>query len=119
MSRERENRNKFGFLFIDREDPGQIAQTILHVVKTRIPSKFHFDPVRDIQVLCPMNRGSLGVRELNVTLQQALNPRRPEEPSVEQFSSQFRVRDKVIQTVNDYEKEVFNGDIGQIISNRS
>jgi len=103
------------FYFIDREDPEQIAQTILHVVKTRIPSKFHFDPVRDIQVLCPMNRGSLGARELNVTLQQELNPIRPGESLVEKFSSQFRVRDKVIQTVNDYDKEVFNGDVGQII----
>ena len=103
------------FYFIEREDPAQIAQTVLYVVKTRIPSKFHFDAVRDIQVLCPMNRGSLGIRELNVILQQELNPIRPGEPLVEKFGSQFRVRDKVIQTVNDYDKEVFNGDVGQII----
>jgi exodeoxyribonuclease V alpha subunit len=62
-----------------------------------------------------MNRGSLGIRELNVRLQNDLNPARPEEPAVQKFGWEFRVRDKVIQTENDYDKEVFNGDIGQII----
>ena len=62
-----------------------------------------------------MNRGSLGVRELNLRLQAELNPPRPGEPGVEKFGWQFRVRDKVIQTENDYDKEVFNGDIGQIV----
>ena len=61
-----------------------------------------------------MNRGSLGVRELNLRLQAELNPPRPGEPVVERFGWQFRVRDKVIQTENDYEKAVFNGDIGFI-----
>ena len=84
-------------------------------MKNRIPNKFKFDPIRDIQVLCPMNRGSLGIRELNVRLQAELNPARAEEPVVEKFGWQFRVRDKVIQTENDYDKEVFNGDIGQIL----
>jgi hypothetical protein len=71
--------------------------------------------IRDIQVLCPMNRGSLGIRELNVRLQNELNPERTDEPLVEKFGWQFRPRDKVIQTENDYDKEVFNGDIGQIV----
>ena len=62
-----------------------------------------------------MNRGSLGVRELNVRLQNELNPARPDEPVVEKFGWQFRPRDKVIQTENDYDKDVFNGDIGQIV----
>jgi exodeoxyribonuclease V alpha subunit len=62
-----------------------------------------------------MNRGSLGVRELNVRLQSALNPARPDEGAVEKFGSEYRVRDKVIQTQNNYDKEVFNGDIGQIL----
>jgi exodeoxyribonuclease V alpha subunit len=61
-----------------------------------------------------MNRGSIGVRELNSVLQGALNPARPGEPSVERFGWRFQVRDKVIQTENDYKKEVFNGDIGTI-----
>ena len=65
------------FYFIDRAEPEQIAATLLEMVKTRIPAKFGFDPIRDIQVLCPMNRGSLGIRELNVKLQVELNPARP------------------------------------------
>jgi len=66
-------------------------------------------------VLCPMNRGSLGIRELNVRLQTELNPARSEEPAVEKFGWLYRVRDKVIQTENNYDKDVFNGDIGQIV----
>jgi exodeoxyribonuclease V alpha subunit len=62
-----------------------------------------------------MNRGSLGVRALNVALQEALNPACPDRPAVEKFGSQFRVGDKVMQVENDYDKEVFNGDIGQIL----
>lgn len=103
------------FFFIDREEPDQTAATLVEMVKTRIPAKFGLDPIRDIQVLCPMNRGSLGVRELNVRLQDELNPARADEPVVEKFGWLFRQRDKVIQTENDYDKDVFNGDIGQIV----
>ena len=97
------------FFFIEREEPDQIAATLVEMMKTRIPSKFRLDPIRDIQVLCPMNLGSLGVRELNVRLQNELNPARADEPVVEKFGWQFRPRDKVIQTENDYDKDVFNG----------
>jgi exodeoxyribonuclease V alpha subunit len=103
------------FYFVEREEPEQIADTLVDLVKNRIPKKFKLDPIRDIQVLGPMNRGSLGIRELNTRLQAELNPARPDEPFVEKFGWQFRVRDKVIQTENDYDKEVFNGDIGQIV----
>ncbi len=103
------------FHFIDRAEPEHVVATLLEMVKTRIPAKFGFDPVRDIQVLCPMNRGSLGVRELNARLQAELNPHKPEEPLVEKFGWQFRLYDKVMQTENNYDKDVFNGDIGQII----
>jgi exodeoxyribonuclease V alpha subunit len=103
------------FFFVDRDEPDQIAATLVEMVKTRIPAKFRLDPIRDIQVLCPMNRGSLGIRELNVRLQNELNPARANEPFVEKFGWQFRSRDKVIQTENDYDKDVFNGDIGQIV----
>jgi exodeoxyribonuclease V alpha subunit len=103
------------FYFVEREEPERIADTLVDMVKNRMPGKFRLDPIRDIQVLCPMNRGSLGIRELNVRLQTELNPARPEEPSVEKFGWQFRVRDKIIQTENNYDKEVFNGDIGQIV----
>ena len=103
------------FYFVEREEPERIADTLVNLVKRRIPNKFKLDPIRDIQVLGPMNRGSLGIRELNARLQAELNPVRADEPSVEKFGWQFRVRDKVIQTENDYDKEVFNGDIGQIV----
>jgi len=103
------------FFFIDRDEPDQIAAMLVEMVKTRIPAKFGLDAIRDIQVLCPMNRGSLGIRELNVRLQTELNPARANEPMVEKFGWQFRPRDKVIQTENDYDKDVFNGDIGQIV----
>ena len=103
------------FFFIDRDEPDQIAATLVEMVKTRIPAKFRLDSIRDIQVLCPMNRGSLGIRELNVRLQNELNPGLAGEPTVEKFGWHFRPRDKVIQTENDYDKDVFNGDIGQIV----
>ena len=103
------------FFFIYREEPEAIAGTLIEMVKRRIPAKFKLDPIRDIQVLCPMNRGSLGIRELNHRLQAELNPARGDEPVVEKFGWHFRARDKVIQTENDYAKEVFNGDIGQIV----
>ena len=102
------------FHFVERETPEEIAATLVRLVQDRMPKGHHLDPIRDIQVLCPMNRGSIGVRELNTVLQGALNPVRPGEPSAERFGWRFQVRDKVIQTENDYKKEVFNGDIGMI-----
>jgi len=100
------------FLFVERDEPESIQPTILELVKKRIPGKLRLDPILDVQV-CPMNRGSLGARALNVLLQEGLNPRRGDEPVVERFGWQFRLRDKVIQTQNNYDKVVFNGDIGQ------
>jgi exodeoxyribonuclease V alpha subunit len=91
-----------------------MAATLVKVLQDRIPNHLKLDPIRDIQVLCPMNRGSIGVRELNTLLQAALNPVRPSEPSTERFGWRFQVRDKVIQTENNYKREVFNGDIGTI-----
>jgi exodeoxyribonuclease V alpha subunit len=102
------------FHFIERDTPEEIAATLVRLVQDRIPKGHRLDPIRDIQVLCPMNRGSIGVRELNTVLQGALNPVRPGEPAAERFGWRFQVRDKVIQTENDYKKEVFNGDIGTI-----
>lgn len=102
------------FYFIERETPEEILSTLLETVHERIPRKFHLDPIRDVQVLCPMHRALLGVREMNNYLQNLLNPARADEPHVEKFGQVFRVRDKVIQTENNYDKEVFNGDIGII-----
>jgi exodeoxyribonuclease V alpha subunit len=102
------------FHFVERGDPVKIAATLVKIVQERIPERFHLDAIRDVQILCPMNRGSLGVRELNTALQRALNPAQQGQPSVERFGWRFQIRDKVIQTENDYDKEVFNGDIGTV-----
>jgi exodeoxyribonuclease V alpha subunit len=103
------------FFFIEREEAESVPATILELVAERIPRKWKLDPRRDIQVLCPMNRGSLGTVQMNRILQDSLNPKRNGDPVVEKFGWQFRVRDKVIQTRNNYDKEVFNGDIGEVL----
>ena len=102
------------FFFVERDEPELIQSTILEMVQNRIPKKLQIDPITEVQVLCPMNRGNLGTREINYVLQTKLNPLRHEEPIVEKYGTQFRIRDKVIQTENNYDKEVFNGDIGQV-----
>ena len=84
----------------------------MQVVSQRIPQRFGFDPVRDVQVLCPMNRGSVGAHALNVALQKALNPRG--QPRIERFGFTFSVGDRVMQIENDYDKDVYNGDLGRI-----
>ena len=81
-------------------------------MKTRIPKRFGLDPIRDIQVLCPMNRGGAGARSLNIELQKALNP--AGDRKVERFGWTFAPGDKVMQIENDYDKEVYNGDIGYV-----
>ena len=101
------------FFFIERGDPERIATTLAELAGRRIPQKWGVDPVRDIQVLCPTNRGAVGARALNTALQDTLNPARgPANPRRTRFGWQFRPRDKVIQTQNNYDKEVFNGDLG-------
>ena len=103
------------FHFVERDEPEEIAATLVKLVQEQnSQQRFHLDPIRDIQVLCPMNRGSLGVRELNTALQKVLNPTRPGEPLSSGSDGGSRSGDKVIQTENDYDKEVFNGDIGII-----
>ena len=84
----------------------------MEVVTTRIPKRFGLNPIRDIQVLCPMNRGGVGARSLNIELQAALNP--AGERKVERFGWTFAPGDKVMQIENDYDKEVYNCDIGYI-----
>src|SRR5687768_13206751 len=99
------------FYFIDAADSEDAARKVVEVVQNRIPRRFGFDATRDIQVLAPMNRGGLGARTLNVALQAALNPATGQ-PQVERFGWTYRPGDKVMQTANDYDKEVFNGDLG-------
>jgi exodeoxyribonuclease V alpha subunit len=98
------------FYFVPADDPETVVSRILELVKTRIPKRFGLDPIREVQVLCPMNRGGAGARSLNIELQVVLNP--AVERKVERFSWTFAPGDKVMQVENDYDKEVYNGDIG-------
>jgi exodeoxyribonuclease V alpha subunit len=98
------------FYFVHAEEPEAAVARIIELVKTRIPRRFGLDPVRDIQVLCPMNRGGVGARALNLELQAAMNP--AGERKVERFGWTFAPGDKVMQVENYYDKEVYNGDIG-------
>ncbi|TWB01005.1 SF1B family DNA helicase RecD2 [Gluconacetobacter diazotrophicus] len=100
------------FYFVEAAEPEIGLRKLLAVVKDRIPARFGLDPVRDVQVLCPMNRGGLGARSLNIELQQALNP--PGEVKVERFGWTYGPGDKVMQIANDYDRDVFNGDLGVI-----
>ena len=100
------------FYFVQADDPETAVARIIEFVKTRIPKRFGLDPIRDIQVLCPMNRGGVGARSLNIELQAALNP--AGDRRVERFGWTFAPGDKVMQIENDYDKEVYNGDIGYI-----
>jgi len=102
------------FYLVPAEEPEDIAHVVVDLVKTRLPAKFRADPVRDIQVLCPMNRGLTGARGINQALQAALNP--PGEHSVEKFGTAFSVADKVMQIENNYDRDVFNGDIGFVLA---
>jgi len=99
------------FYFIEQEDPEKILATILALTSERIPRRFGFDPVDDIQVLSPMYRGVVGAENLNQQLQQTLNP---QEACVTRGQQRFGLHDKVMQIRNNYDKDVFNGDIGRI-----
>jgi exodeoxyribonuclease V alpha subunit len=98
------------FYFVPEDEPDAMAATVVDLVSKRLPKKFKVDPVRDIQVLCPMNRSLTGARSLNPLLQAALNP--PDEHSLERFGHAFSVGDKVMQIENNYDRDVYNGDIG-------
>src|SRR5271165_2635855 len=100
------------FYFVEANHPETAVSRIVELVKTRIPRRFGLDPIRDVQVLCPMNRGGVGARSLNIELQAALNP--AGESKVERFGWTFAPGDKVMQIENDYDKEVYNGDIGYV-----
>lgn len=100
------------FYFIPGDTPEDIHAKLMQVVTERIPKRFNLDPIKEIQVLTPMNRGGLGSHSLNSELQAKLNGQA--EPRITRFGVTFSPGDKVIQTVNNYDKEVFNGDIGRI-----
>jgi exodeoxyribonuclease V alpha subunit len=100
------------FFFIEREDPEEVLKVILELARDRIPRRFGFDPLSDVQVLTPMNRGIVGTANLNLELQKTLNPR---EAELSRGGKNLKVGDKVMQIRNNYDKEVFNGDIGRIV----
>lgn len=100
----------FYFFFI--EDPEKVLEKIIYLCKEAIPSRFHFHPLNDIQVLTPMHKGTVGVASLNAALQRELNSRKEE---LVRGGKVFKVGDKVIQLRNNYEKDVYNGDIGRVV----
>jgi exodeoxyribonuclease V alpha subunit len=100
------------FYFIEQEDPEKVVNMIHELVTERIPRRFNLDPLRDIQVLTPMHKGIVGATNLNQTLQAALTP---ENTGVSRGNVTFRVGDKVMQIKNNYDKVVFNGDIGRVV----
>jgi len=101
------------FYFIEQEDPQKVMELIITLVKERIPKRFGFNAIDDIQVLSPMHRGIIGASNLNMELQNALNPG---DEGVNRFGRLYKVNDKVMQIANNYDKEVYNGDIGRIVS---
>jgi len=101
------------FYFIEQEEPEQVLRIIIELVCDRIPQRFNMDPIKDIQVLSPMHKGTLGTENLNVNLQNSLNPSKIE---LVRGERSFLLNDRVMQIKNNYEKEVFNGDIGLIKS---
>ncbi|ACL59620.1 SF1B family DNA helicase RecD2 [Methylobacterium nodulans] len=101
------------FFLVEIEDPEVGAERLVEIVTARIPRRFGLDPVRDVQVLCPMTRGALGSRHLNHALQQVLNPAPAH--SVERFGWRFAPGDRVMVVQNDYDREVFNGDLGVVL----
>jgi exodeoxyribonuclease V alpha subunit len=99
------------FYFIEQEGPEQVLGIIMELVCNRIPGRFGFDPFNDIQVLAPMHKGIIGTENLNQCMQKALNPQGEE---LSKGGRIFRLHDKVMQIRNNYEKDIFNGDIGRI-----
>jgi exodeoxyribonuclease V alpha subunit len=104
------------FFLFPAEDAAAAADWIVEVVTERIPDKFGMDAVHDIQVLSPIYRGPAGVMLLNERLQEKLNPFATNKPERKLYGTIFRVGDKVMQTQNNYDKDVYNGDIGFISS---
>lgn len=100
------------FYWIPQENPAKVQEMILEMVTDRIPERFGLDPVRDVQVLTPMHKGEVGTNALNQLLQERLNPRRG--PELKRGYAVFRQGDRVLQLRNNYDKEVFNGDLGWV-----
>jgi exodeoxyribonuclease V alpha subunit len=104
------------FFLFPAEDAERAAALVVDLVQNRIPGRFGFDPMTDIQVLSPMHRGLVGVEELNRRLQATLNPASAGRMERQRGSQLFRVGDRVMQVRNNYDKDVFNGDMGHIVA---
>jgi exodeoxyribonuclease V alpha subunit len=104
-------RNEGDFFFIPEDQPEKVLATIKTLCGERVPKKFGFDPMRDVQVLTPMHKGLCGSESLNRELQTTLNPRGP---AVQRYGRTYRVGDRVMQVRNNYDKDVFNGDLGRV-----
>jgi exodeoxyribonuclease V alpha subunit len=102
------------FFFLPEEDPEKLQQLVVDLAARRLPARYGFDPVEDIQVLTPMHRGPIGAGQLNAALQAALNPPREGRSEILRGGRVFRTGDRVMQLRNNYDKEVFNGDLGRI-----
>ncbi|MBV9281715.1 MAG: ATP-binding domain-containing protein, partial [Chloroflexi bacterium] len=102
--------------FVRAEDEGGMLAAIKRLLRERIPLRFGLDPVDDVQVLSPMNVGEIGVVTLNNELQALLNPPRPALPELQRGGRTFRLGDKVMQIRNNYDKDVYNGDVGKVVS---
>ena len=100
------------FFWVEQDDPATVRDMIATLVCERMPCVYGLDPMRDVQVLSPMHKGEAGTQSLNEALRERLNPKGPE---VVRGTVRFRLHDRVLQTKNDYEKDVFNGDMGHIV----
>jgi exodeoxyribonuclease V alpha subunit len=107
------NQPKSDCLWLEVEEPEHGVQSIRDLIESFIPS-LGFNPAQDVQVLCPMTRGEIGTRNLNQVLQKLVNPPHPSKGELVRGGSVLRVGDRVLQQVNDYNREVFNGDLGII-----
>jgi len=106
-----ENGERSDFFFIESDNPEDVIAKMLELVSSRIPKKFHFDPMTEIQVLTPMRRNQLGSENLNTIIQQTLNPLGV---AISRYGREYREGDRVLQIRNNYDKDVYNGDIGQV-----
>lgn len=107
-----QNKSDSDFFFIEEQEPEEILKSIISLVGSRLPKKYGLHPFNDIQVLAPMRKGIIGTENINVVLQEALNPKNP---PLFRNGKRFAIGDKVMQLKNNYDKEVFNGDIGRIL----
>ena len=101
------------FFWVHQEDPSRVQQAILDTVCERIPERYGLDPMRDVQVLTPMHKGEVGTMALNTLLQERLNPKRG--PEIKRGHTVFRGGDRILQLRNNYDKDVFNGDLGRVV----